>query len=281
MHNRKNIGASLLVALLLAGCNSSGGSGTSQTQPQAASNVVAGPWTGMATSTKGSGTSVVIANLTNQGSGNFFAASSDAQVCAQFHPECIESLPVESSGICCRYSVQGSTDGKGNVSLTINVLGADLNNTQLGTITVTGTLAGDGKSMTGTYASTYTNGTAPDAGNFTAALVKPITATYSGSLTSTFNGEVFPIAAALTEAGDGTISGSATISNSQCVSSITWTPTGNMDHSFEIGGGFHLWASRSTGYVYADVIPNGDGTYSVNYGINTTACSDTGRGTIK
>jgi len=126
----------------------------------------------MATSSGSAGTSVVIANLTDQGSGQFFATSSNTQVRAQFHPECLEDLPQESSGICCRYAIQGTVGANGAVTIAIAVLGADANNTQQGAITVTGTLSSDGKSMTGTYSSTYTNGTAPDSGNFTASLVE-------------------------------------------------------------------------------------------------------------
>lgn len=272
----------LLLVGLFGGCSgnqtSSSGTGGGTPQPQGASNVVAGPWTGMAVSSGANGTSVFIANLTDQGSGSFFAANTDAQICTQFHPQCIESLPIESSGICCRYSVQGTVDAKSIVTTTITVL--DGNNSPIGTIAVTGTLSMDGKSISGKYSSTYTNGMAPDAGNFTANLVKPITGNYSGSLTSASTAQSFPVSASLTEASDGTISGTAVISNSACASTITWTAIGT-DHSFAIGGGFHLWSLGSTGSVSADVIPNGDGTYSVSYGINTTTCSDSGTGTIK
>src|SRR5258708_22763511 len=270
-----------LSSAFLVGCSSGqtgGGGGT----PQAATNVVAGPWTGMATSTKGAGTSVVIANLTDQGSGTFFSTNTNTQVCAQFHPECIEDLPQESSGICCRYTIQGSVASGGVVTITIAVIAADVNNTQQGTITVTGTLSSDGKSMTGTYSSTYTNGTAPDAGNFTANLVKPVTGTYSGSLTSGVNAQVFPVTASITEATDGTITGTGSVSNSSCVSTMTFLAQGQ-EHSYALGGGFRLWSVNPTTstIVYADVIPNGDGTYAVFYGIQTPTCGDAGRGTVK
>ena len=276
-------GASLLVfvSVVLAGC-SSGSSGQvsgSGPAPQAATNVVAGPWTGMAASTRGAGTSVVIANLTDQGSGSFFSTNANTQVCQQFHPECIEDLPQESS-LCCHYTVQG-TVASGSV-ITVTIVVADALDAQFGSISVTGTLSSDGKSMSGTYSSTYTNGTAPDSGNFTAALAKSATGTYSGSLTSGVNSQVFPVTASITEAADGTITGTGSVSNSSCVATMTFLNQGQ-EHSFAIGGGFRLWAMNPTTQtiVYADVIPNGDGTYAVFWGIQTPTCGDGGTGTIK
>src|ERR1700675_1035936 len=151
----------LFVGFCLAGCGggpASQSNGTPAPTPQSLT-LMAGPWNGTSTSSMGHGTSLIFANLTNQGGGQFFASSSNVMVCHQFQANCLESLPqVSSCVVGPSWSLSGTASKAGAVTATLTELGCPPSGSStpstIGTIALTGTLSNDGKSLTGTYTGT-------------------------------------------------------------------------------------------------------------------------------
>ena len=247
---RQSAFAGFPLLLFLIGCGGTqSGSSTTPTptpqQQQAA--MVMGPWDGSTTSSQGNGSSLVFTNLQTQGSGSFFAASNATLVCLKFNASCFTSLPQESS-LGPVYAVAGSVANGNQVTLTISITTST--GSSAGSIAATGTLSTDGKSITGSYTE---SGSITDAGTFTASVVVPVSGTYSGSLTSpnpSFS--PFPVTATITEATDGTLTGTASISNSPCVGTLTFA-NGGAENNYVIGGAFQV--AQPSPLVWADVIP--------------------------
>lgn len=272
--------------LLLIGCGAGGGNDGSSdpalSQPSQAA-MATGAWAAFATSQMGQGYSTVLADISAQGSGQFFASPESVVVCpfqtqTALNGFCFTALPLEGGGgaLCCQYEMNIT---QSNAQVTITLLTINVPDTQLNpisTTTISGTLSTDGKSLTGTY---QTTGQTTDSGKVTARLNASLSGNYSGTLTS-HTGQSFPITTSITENADGTVSGSAVVSQSSCIATITFTPTGSVDHSFTIGGGMHLVSAADVN-TYADVVPppNGsNGQTSLEYTLENGVCSDYGSG---
>lgn len=143
-------------------------------------------------------------------------------------------------------------------------------------IAFAGQASSDGKTITGSYTLASTG----DAGSLTATLNSGASGTYTGTVTSQQTEQTFPVTAVLTQNSDGSVTGSGMVSNSICVGSLTFANNVPTDPSFAVGGGFYAAADNPGAGVFVDVagIPNGDGTYSLWYNLQTPSCSDTGTG---
>ena len=147
---------------------------------------------------------------------------------------------------------------------------------------LTGTVSADGNSMSGTYTDSSTGSAgATGPGTWTAQKKTPVPGTYSGSFNSTLNPSPisFTVTGSITQAADLSVTGSATISNSACFTTLNFG-----QGSRAIGGAFSL--VDSTNGVTIEVYPNENGTlnstslYS-SYAITSGPCSgDHGTGTV-
>ncbi len=155
-------------------------------------------------------------------------AGSSAALTAVFHSRSVRACVVPKSPI----QVTGAVDPKGNVTLTGPLAG--------GTVTVSGALAADGRSLTGTSFNVV-GGTCgfPRAALAAAQAYMPISGTYTGSFRDV-DGQIATVQAALNQSadtnGDGnfTLSGTAT-PNNPCFSStvpISSTSVSGGDFSF-------------------------------------------------
>jgi hypothetical protein len=209
--NKSNKILGLVAALFLTGCGSNsggnsvtGGGGGGDPLP-----AIEGKWTINSTSTEGHINSVLLVNLSNQGSGNFYAPQ---VVLCYNNPAltCYGSFAGNGS-----LSIQGTVTAQGDVSMSITSSPQDATGC---TATYTGTLA------VGSISGTYTG--CGDAGTMTATLDPSVTGTYTGQLTSGANPGLLPfsISASITEAGDHSLTGSASITNSPCFTSLSFGP---------------------------------------------------------
>ena len=251
----------LVFALLLTGCSSldkalglgGGGGGT----PKNAT--VSGAYTVVATSTKNNGTTNVYVNVTMQ-SGTSLSGTSNTLVCqGNIVANCVGNDPPVSDTFI------GTVSGN---SVQINLSYANGQGTD--TITLTGTVSGT--SISGTY--TDSQG---DAGTWTATLSSSPAGTLSGTINSTSNPlTILPtITVVTTEGQSSALTGTATIQNWQCFSSLDFSS------GLAIGGAFTL--SDSTNNVVIIGVPSGSKTFSIGYqvGSSALACAgDHGTGTL-
>lgn len=175
------------------------------------------------------------------------------------------------------FEVSGSADSAGNLTLTGPLAG--------GTLTIKGTLASDGKSLSDasynvTGGSCAFIGTVPA----TAQDYNPISGNYDGTFTDT-DGVVATISATLNQSpdasGDGnyTLSGSAALPNNPCFSTSTLTLS-----STQVTGGtftFSFTDPVTTASVTANGTFSSDAAALTVTGWTLTNCStDTGTGTM-
>jgi hypothetical protein len=250
----------ILCACLAAGCSGvqdrglTSGTGTST---QGAS--VSGPYTVVATSTKGNGNTNVYANLSAQ-STTSFSASSSTLVCPGNVPQnCI------GDGSGSTVTLTGTVSGT-----SIQIVVQFTNQNGPDTLTLSG--GANGTTLSGSYSDTQ-----GDAGSWTATLSGSLSGTYNGSVNSTPNPS--PTAPALsvllTEDQSLNLSGSASVSNSLCFTSLDFS------QGSVIGGAFTV--TDTTKDVVIGAVPTGSGTFSVFYQIGSSApiCSgDYGTGTF-
>jgi hypothetical protein len=255
----------LLSLLFLAGCSTGGGSSSSGSQtPQNIS--VAGQWDAIATPTNNpSAFYNYYVNVTNQG-GSISAASGSVIGC--LHDDCVPGFFKAPQG----YALNGTVTGN-QLSITLTGGGGY-------SATLTGTVSADGSSMSGTYTDSSPVG-ATGPGTWVAQKRSAVTGTYSGSFNSALNPSPIPftVTGSITQAADYSVTGSATISNSTCFTTLAFG-----QGSRAIGGAFSL--VDSTSGVTIEVYPNENGTltstslYS-SYAITSGSCSgDTGIGTV-
>lgn len=250
----------LFCAFLSAGCSGvkdAGGTGGTGGTTQNAS--ISGPYTAVATSTKGNGTTNLYANLSMQ-STTSFSASQSTLVCPGNVPQdCIGDS--SSSTVTLTGTVNGN-----NVQMTVqftNQNGSD-------TVTLSGTA--NGTSLSGSY--TDTQG---DAGSWTATPAGSLSGTYNGTINSTPNPlPTSPtLSALLTEDQSFDLTGSASVSNSPCFTTLDFS------QGSVIGGAFLV--TDTTKDVTVEGLPAGSGTFTVFYQVGSSApiCSgDYGTGTF-
>lgn len=244
----------LLCAFLLAGC--SGAKNTGGTGGNVQNAVVSGPYSAVATSSKGNGTVNVYANLSMQGSGSF-SASTEPMVCPTNNPaNCAQVTAVTLTG-----TVSGN-----NVQITLQFT----NQSGTDTVTLMGTISGT--TLSGTYSDSQ-----GDAGTWTATQSGSLTGTYSGSVNSTPNPlQTAPtITAQITEGQNSTLTGSATVSNSPCYVTLDFS------QGLAIGGAFTVTDTTKSVTILA--LPAGSNAFSVYYqvGSSAIACAgDFGAGTF-
>ena len=252
----------LLAVLLLTGCSSldkalgigDGGGGT----PKNAT--VSGSYAVVVTSTKSGGTRNVYANIVTQSSTSFFGTPNTLVCPGNVVGNCVGNDPPISTD-----TLVGTVSGNNvqiNLSYT-NASGSD-------TITLTGTVSGT--SISGSY--TDSQG---DAGTWTGTQNSSVAGTFSGSMNSTRNPLTIPptIMAVITEGQNSALTGTATILNWQCFTSL------HFSSGLAIGGAFTL--SDSTNEIVIIGLPSGAKTFNIGYqvGSSAPACAgDFGTGTL-
>lgn len=274
-----------LIGMSCAGCGLHSTGGGSQPQQTA---LVTGSWSGKAVSNQnpGNGTSLIFANIQSQSAGSYFSTPRQTMVCVFGDASCMEgfdSIPGEPCEEIPNYSLTETVSGN-QVTGSIAASGYCAN-TVSQTISFTGTLSPDGKSITGTYTTTYTppsSGQA-DSGTFQASLNGGVTGTYSGQVVSSgSNQTIYPVTFALTQNSDGSVTGSGMVSNSLCVSAVT-VNNSSTNPSFAVGGAFHVDADLGqSSFLNLNGVPNGDGTYALYYNLSATSSTcggDLGTGT--
>jgi len=263
-----------LVVFGFAGCgsaNTSSGGGGSQPQQAA---LVTGSWSGKGVSSQTGPLSVgiFVANIQSQGAGSYFSTPLQTMVCGST-ATCMSAFA--STGTACQeipnYSLTETVIGH---QVTGSITGAGYSqNTVDETISFTGTLSQDGKSIAGTYTYTTTSGQS-DSGTLQMSVNSGATGTYSGQVTSQSSSSNYPITLALTQNSDGSVTGNGVLSNSSCISSFT-VNNSSPDPSFAFGGAFHIDANSDQ--LSVDGIPNGDGTYAISFWLpQTSSCTADG-----
>ncbi len=228
---RASVCASLsLPALLLAGCSDDGTVGATPTAAMAKGN-----WQIGSTASAAAQLPLLSGEFTTQ------AGKITGIVHAQAAGSCVS--PKTS------FELSGTTDAKNAVTLTGPVAG--------GTLTVTGTLAEDGKSLTSASYSVAGGSCAlPSKVQATAQAFQAIDGNYSGTFSDP-DGQVVTISAALSQSpssdGDGnfTLSGTATLPNNPCF------PTSVPISSTQVTGGTFTFT-----YATADNSVTSTGTFS-------------------
>jgi hypothetical protein len=251
----------LVCALFAAGCSGVKNTGTSGGTGSTTQNAtISGPYNAVATSSKGNGTTNIYANLSMQSTTSFSASPSTLVCPANVPQNCIGDS--SSSTVTLTGTVNGN-----NVQMTIQFTN------QNGSDTVTLSGATNGTSLSGTY--TDSQG---DAGSWTATpSSSSVSGTYNGTVNSTPNpSQTAPtLSALLTEGQSFNLTGSASVSNSLCFTSLDFS------QGAVIGGAFTV--TDTTKDVSIGAVPTGSKTYSVFYqiGSSAAACSgDYGTGTF-
>jgi hypothetical protein len=245
----------LLLALLAAGCGSV--KTPTPTAPVAQDANVIGQYDLVLTSTNGHGTTNIYTNFRQ--TGTTFAGAANTLVCPSNDlSQCFgNDAPVTS------VTPSGTVSGL-NVAMTIifpNMAGAD-------TISMVGTATGT--NLAGTY--TDSRG---DHGTWTGTAANSLGASYSGTFNSTSNPLPVAPSISITLAQDASfnLSGTATVTNSPCISSLTLSGQA-------IGEAFSLTDAASKAVIIA--LPTGDNfTFSYNFDPTATSCAgDFGRGEV-
>jgi hypothetical protein len=243
----------LLFCIFATGCGGMQSPTSSPTPPmtpvtQDAS--VSGQYTVVLTSTSGHGTTNIYSDITQ--TGKTFTGATNTLVCpsndlSQCQGEAATAVSIAPSG-----TVSGA-----NITMMVafpSTTGAD-------TVTMVGTAMGT--SLAGTYTDSL-----GDAGTWTATPALPPNGTFSGTFNSTAN--PLPIAPTIiittSQVTIFNLSGTATITNSPCVSSLTLMGQG-------IGGALTL--TDAAGQVVIIALPTGS-SYTFSYKFEPTATNCAG-----
>jgi hypothetical protein len=261
-----------LVALFISGCgggqqSNTGTSGTGST-PQ--NIVVSGQWDAIATPSSSTFAPYnYYANLTDQCGGAFFAASGSVVACIN------DDCGVDSFTSPQGYAISGTVAGT-QVQITLTGQGGY-------TAILSGTVSADGSTMSGTYTDSSTGAAgATGPGSWAAQKKKSTTGSYSGTYNSALHPAMIPstVSAAVTQGQSFALTGSATVSNSTCFTSLTFGAG-----SMAVGGALYLVDSNDGTSVV--VVPNENGTlnsgnsFYLVYKITSGACSpDSGSGSV-
>jgi hypothetical protein len=267
-----------LVAFGFAGCGGANTSSGGGSQPQQAA-LVTGSWSGTLVSSSNNGTNRLFANIQSQGAGSYFSTMQQTNVCNLGLADCMSAIPDVLPEACQEwpgYVLTATVNGSQITGSIPYYQGGycNANSAPDQSISFTGTVSADGKSIVGTYRDSLT----ADSGTFNASAGGTVTGTYSGQIfnvTATGNGPNLPVSFALTQNNDGSVTGTGTISNFACASTLTFTNTSAYP-SFAFGGAFHVSAQlNQTDYLRLDGITNNDGTYALSFFavINNTNCA--------
>ena len=252
----------LVFVLFLTGCNNlekalgiGGGGGGTPTNA-----TVTGAYTVVASSTKSNAVTNVYVNVAMQSSTSL-AGSSNTLVClGNVIAHCIGNDPPASAD-----TFVGTVSGN---SVQINLSYPDAQG--MDTLTLTGVVSGT--SISGTY--TDSRG---DAGTWTATQSSSAAGTFAGTINSTLNPLTIPptIRVLTTEGQDYALTGTATVQNWSCFTSL------NFSTGLAIGGAFTL--SDTTNDVVIVAVPSGAATFNIAYQVGTSASvcgGDHGTGTL-
>lgn len=248
----------LILGAMIGLCGCGGGSAYSPAPPPVAQNAsVTGQYNLVLTSSTGHGTTIVYTNFTQTGS--TFTGAADTLVCLS------NDLSQCEGGNSPLVSITPSGTVKGaDVTLMISFPST----TGTDSVTMVGTAAGI--NLAGSYADSL-----GDAGTWAASPAASLSGTYSGTFNSISN--PLPIAPTImfTLAQDAkfNLTGTATIMNSPCISSLTVSGQA-------IGGAFTLTDAAREAVIVA--LPTGNTlTFSYKFGPTAASCpGDGGRGEL-
>src|ERR1700730_12753639 len=244
----------LLFALLAAGCGGGYLTTSTPTTPVTQNAIVTGQYDVVLTSTNGHSMTNIYTNFTQ--TGTTFSGSPDTLVCPSN-----DLLQCKSNDASITPS--GTVSGQ-NVTMMISLPST----TRADTLTMVGSATGP--KLAGTYTDSL-----GDAGTWTALAAGTFSGTYSGTFNSTSN--PLPIAPTIlmTLGQDGrfNLTGTATIMNSPCISSLTFSGRA-------IGGALSLTDGASRAAIIG--VPNGK-RFNFRYNFAPTAANcagDFGLGTV-
>ncbi len=275
--------AAAVVALSLAPLALTGCTGVSAATRTNAYVMASGNWQFSSNAPQAVGLSTLSGEIATAGASTSNAAHSDqSRLAVSASAGTITGiLHAQGTSTCvaptASFEVSGSADSSGNLTLTGPLAG--------GTLSITGTLASDGKSLSNaTY--NVTGGTCAfaKAALATAQAYTPISGNYDGTFTDA-DGIVATVTATLNQSadsnGDGnyTLTGSAALPNNPCFSTATLTLSAT-----EVTGGTFT-------FTFADPVTNAtvtaSGTFSpdastlsVGQWTLTNCSTDTGTGTL-
>ena len=272
-----SLGLAGLVAGLLTGC----GAGTLSTGSSAPNSYTAasGNW-------QFSSTSGVAARLSSLGGSLAFSGSAVTGILHPLSTSSSQCLPTSTA-----LAVSGSVDTAGRLSLSAPLAG--------GTLTLSGTLAEDRKSLSAaaytvaggacafpaSQSSSQSAVFAKDAGSpVTAQQYQPVSGTYAGTLT-TADGEHFNLTSTLTQTSQPDADGIYHVSGTASSPGNTCVPASLPATASAIAGGSisTTWTDPVTGATITGTgasSPDGSSISISNWTITSACGSDTGTGTL-
>jgi hypothetical protein len=254
------------LGVLLAGC---GGGSSGSGNPPPASQALEGKWTLTTTSKTSQGQlGIFFMNLTSKGNGDYFAAASQALGCygdgtltgSQCYGPVDKFMWAQNAT-----TVQAHLNSDNRVTLTSTTDPSGIASCPV-VFKYTGTLTA------GTMSGTYTNDCFPDSGTWTATKVQSDTGNYNGTLHSGSFTLDMNFSASVKESSTHSLTGTATLTNSTCVTMVTFGPP-----SMAIGGVTSLVDSANNVYVFA--LADFPGT-NILYIVDKPGCTDIGMGTV-
>jgi hypothetical protein len=253
--------ARLAMILVLGGTLTGCGGGYVSPPPPVPPSVldagVNGQYSLMLTSTNGRGTTNIYTNITQ--TGKSLAGGANTLVCPSNDPANCDGNNAPAVTITSTGTVNGA-----KVTLTVSYPRSGANDT----VTLVGTATG--ADLAGTYTDSL-----GDAGSWVGNSIAQLTGTYTGTYNSSSNPlPITPnISIALTQTANFQLTGTATITNSPCISSLTFSGQA-------IGGAFSL--SDSVNGAALVTLPDGN-NFNFSYNFDTTAAhcaGDFGRGVV-
>ena len=218
---------------------------------------ISGQYSLMLTSANGRGTTNIYTNFTQ--TGKTLAGAANTLVCPSNDPANCEGNNASAVTITSTGTVNGA-----NVTLIVSYPRSGASDT----VTLVGTATG--VNLAGTYTDSL-----GDAGSWDATSASPVSGGYSGTFNSTSNPlPITPnITITLTQNANFQLTGTATITNSPCISSLTFSGQA-------IGGAFSL--SDSVNGAALVTLPDGNNfNFSYNFDPTAAHCAgDFGRGVV-
>jgi hypothetical protein len=219
----------------LAGCGGSSGGTTPTPTPQPAN--ITGQWTFTAVDTAGNKTAV-FANLTAQGSGNYFATGANSATCDLTTAQCqvVNNTP----------NINITVSSTNQLQLTLsNIINIATGQTE--TVNATGTVNAMGTQMTGNW--TAQSGAS---GTWQGQTAASFTGSYSGTVNSTVAPSAIPVGVSLSITQDASynLTASAVLTNSLCFSTLSFG-------GHAVGGAFYLVSQQAPGIASGGIVVAG------------------------